>query len=160
MPVMIGIMGCVWEHYGALWNIMGGVWEHDGTLWVVCGSIMEHYGWCVGALWVVCGSIRERNYRLKKKNYLSGPSYSPQKCLVASEMDLIALHLIISKSNFFQIKRILCKANSYTTASCSLIYIYYIYIVGVPQWRCRHSGHSGFGWTTYFVLPKKLHTNL
>ena len=34
---------------------------------------MEHYGWCVGALWVVCGSIRERNYRLKKKNYLSGP---------------------------------------------------------------------------------------
>ena len=35
---------------------------------------MEHYGWCVGALWVVCGSIRERNYRLKKKNYLSGPS--------------------------------------------------------------------------------------
>ena len=41
--------------------------------WVVCGSIMEHYGWCVGALWVVCGSIRERNYRLKKKNYLSGP---------------------------------------------------------------------------------------
>ena len=46
MPVMIGIMGSVWEHYG----------------------------WCVGALWVVCGSIRERNYRLKKKNYLSGPS--------------------------------------------------------------------------------------
>ena len=35
---------------------------------------MEHYGWCVGALWVVCGSIRERNYRLKKKNYLSGPT--------------------------------------------------------------------------------------
>ena len=35
---------------------------------------MEHYGWCVGALWVVCGSIRERNYRLKKKNYLSGPN--------------------------------------------------------------------------------------
>ena len=34
---------------------------------------MEHYGWCVGALWVVCGSNRERNYRLKKKNYLSGP---------------------------------------------------------------------------------------
>ena len=34
---------------------------------------MEQYGWCVGALWVVCGSIRERNYRLKKKNYLSGP---------------------------------------------------------------------------------------
>ena len=34
---------------------------------------MEHYGWCVGALWVVCGSIRERNYRLKKKNDLSGP---------------------------------------------------------------------------------------
>ena len=28
----------------------------------------------MGALWVVCGSIRERNYRLKKKNYLSGPS--------------------------------------------------------------------------------------
>ena len=52
---------------------MGGVWEHYGALWVVCGSIMEHYGWCVGALWVVCGSIRERNYRLKKKNYLSGP---------------------------------------------------------------------------------------
>ena len=45
---------------GALWSIMGGVWEH--------------YGWCVGALWVVCGSIRERNYRLKKKNYLSGPT--------------------------------------------------------------------------------------
>ena len=65
------------EHYGwcvgALWSIMGGVWEHYGALWVVCGSIMEHYGWCVGALWVVCGSIRERNYRLKKKNYLSGP---------------------------------------------------------------------------------------
>ena len=60
MPIMIGIMGGVWEHYGALW--------------VVCGSIMEHYGWCVGALWVVCGSIRERNYRLKKKNYLSGPN--------------------------------------------------------------------------------------
>ena len=59
MPVMIEIMGGVWEHYGALW--------------VVCGSIMEHYGLCVGALWVVCGSIRERNYRLKKKNYLSGP---------------------------------------------------------------------------------------
>ena len=37
------------------------------------GSVWEHYGWCVGALWVVCGSIRERNYRLKKKNYLSGP---------------------------------------------------------------------------------------
>ena len=36
---------------------------------------MEHYGWCVGALWVVCGSIRERNYRLKKKNYLSGPTH-------------------------------------------------------------------------------------
>ena len=53
---------------------MGGVWEHYGALWVVCGSIMEHYGWCVGALWVVCGSIRERNYRLKKKNYLSGPT--------------------------------------------------------------------------------------
>ena len=53
---------------------MGSVWEHYGALWVVCGSIMEHYGWCVGALWVVCGSIRERNYRLKKKNYLSGPS--------------------------------------------------------------------------------------
>ena len=35
---------------------------------------MEHYGWCVGALWVVCESIRERNYRLKKKNYLSGPN--------------------------------------------------------------------------------------
>ena len=35
---------------------------------------MEHYGWCVGALWVVCGSIRERNYMLKKKNYLSGPN--------------------------------------------------------------------------------------
>ena len=33
-----------------------------------------NYGWCVGALWVVCGSIRERNYRLKKKNYLSGPT--------------------------------------------------------------------------------------
>ena len=34
MPVMIGIMGCVWEHYGALWvvcgSIMGGVWEHYG----------------------------------------------------------------------------------------------------------------------------------
>ena len=28
----------------------------------------------MGALWVVCGSIRERNYRLKKKNYLSGPT--------------------------------------------------------------------------------------
>ena len=56
---------------------MGGVWEHYGALWVVCGSIMEHYGWCVGALWVVCGSIRERNYRLKKKNYLSGPSKGP-----------------------------------------------------------------------------------
>ena len=33
MPViMIGIMGCVWEHYGALWvvcgSIMGSVWEH------------------------------------------------------------------------------------------------------------------------------------
>ena len=45
---------------------------------MVCGSIMggmwEHYGWYVGALWVVCGSIRERNYRLEKKNYLSGPS--------------------------------------------------------------------------------------
>ena len=54
---------------------MGGVWEHYGALWVVCGSIMEHYGWCVGALWVVCGSIRERNYRLKKKNYLSGPNW-------------------------------------------------------------------------------------
>ena len=52
------------EHYG--WCV--------GALWVVCGSIMEHYGWCVGALWVVCGSIRERNYRLKKKNYLSGPT--------------------------------------------------------------------------------------
>ena len=68
------------EHYGwyvgALWSIMGGVWEHYGALWVVCGSIMEHYGWCVGALWVVCGSIRERNYRLKKKNYLSGPNPS------------------------------------------------------------------------------------
>ena len=37
---------------------------------------MEHYGWYVGALWVVCGSIRERNYRLEKKNYLSGPSPS------------------------------------------------------------------------------------
>ena len=37
------------------------------------GGVWEHYGWCVGALWVVCGSIRERNYRLKKKNYLSGP---------------------------------------------------------------------------------------
>ena len=47
---------------------MGSVWEHYGAL---CGSIMEH---CVGALWVVCGSIRERNYRLKKKNYLSGPT--------------------------------------------------------------------------------------
>ena len=61
-------MGCVWEHYGALYGLC------VGALWVVCGSIMEHYGWCVGALWVVCGSIRERNYRLKKKNYLSGPS--------------------------------------------------------------------------------------
>ena len=39
---------------------------------------MEHYGWCVGALWVVCGSIRERNYRLEKKNYLSGPSCGPE----------------------------------------------------------------------------------
>ena len=38
------------------------------------GGVWEHYGWCVGALWVVCGSIRERNYRLKKKNYLSGPT--------------------------------------------------------------------------------------
>ena len=61
-------MGGVWEHYG--WCV--------GALWVVCGSIMgsvwEHYGWCVGALWVVCGSIRERNYRLKKKNDLSGPT--------------------------------------------------------------------------------------
>ena len=32
MPVMIGIMGGVWEHYGALWvvcgSIMGSVWEH------------------------------------------------------------------------------------------------------------------------------------
>ena len=34
------------------------------------GGVWEHYG----ALWVVCGSIRERNYRLKKKNYLSGPT--------------------------------------------------------------------------------------
>ena len=39
------------------------------------GGVWEHYGWCVGALWVVCGSIRERNYRLKKKNYLSGPRW-------------------------------------------------------------------------------------
>ena len=52
------------EHYG--WCV--------GALW----SIMEHDGWCVEALWVVCGSIRERNYRLKKKNYLSGPS----KCIM------------------------------------------------------------------------------
>ena len=82
-------MGSVWEHYGALWvvcgSIMGGVWEHYGwcvgALWVVCGSIMEHYGWCVGALWVVCGSIRERNYRLKKKNYLSGPNVSTCVCI-------------------------------------------------------------------------------
>ena len=45
---------------------------------------MEHYGWCVGALWVVCGSIRERNYRLKKKNYLSGPSGDVVKGLTSS----------------------------------------------------------------------------
>ena len=32
----------------------------------------------MGALWVVCGSIRERNYRLKKKNYLSGPTGQPK----------------------------------------------------------------------------------
>ena len=34
MPVMIGIISGVWEHYGALWvacgSIMGSVWEHYG----------------------------------------------------------------------------------------------------------------------------------
>ena len=40
---------------------------------------MEHYGWCVGSLWVVCESIRERNYRLKKKNYLFGPIHGPPR---------------------------------------------------------------------------------
>ena len=43
-------MYTMWSVHG----IMGGVWEHYGALWVVCGSIMggvwEHYGWCVGAL--------------------------------------------------------------------------------------------------------------
>ena len=70
---------------------MGSVWEHYGALWVVCGSIMEHYGWCVGALWVVCGSIRERNYRLKKKNYLSGPKLDP---IPHVELWYIVLHTI------------------------------------------------------------------
>ena len=52
---------------------------------------MEHYGWCVGALWVVCGSIRERNYRLKKKNYLSGPIRYTVCSLIIHELLLFCL---------------------------------------------------------------------
>ncbi len=37
-------------------------------------AIYENYGYSLKALWVAWESIRERNYRLKKKNYLSGPS--------------------------------------------------------------------------------------
>ncbi len=37
-------------------------------------AIYENYGYSLKALWVVWESIRERNYRLKKKNYLSGPN--------------------------------------------------------------------------------------
>ena len=35
-------------------------------------AIYENYGYSLKALWVVWESIRERYYRLKKKNYLSG----------------------------------------------------------------------------------------
>ena len=37
-------------------------------------AIYENYGYSLQALWVVWESIRERNYRLKKKNHLSGPN--------------------------------------------------------------------------------------
>ena len=56
---------------------------------------MEHYGWCVGALWVVCGSIRERNYRLKKKNYLSGPNVATQDFVLNFLPELRNLQLAV-----------------------------------------------------------------
>ena len=72
---------------------------------------MEHYGWCVGALWVVCGSIRERNYRLKKKNYLSGPTvqYVCGENMLALLLDTCPVNLMhISKHRYCSVSY-LCK---------------------------------------------------
>ena len=49
-------------------------------------AIYENYGYSLKALWVVCESIRERNYRLKKKNYLSGPTSRHQNFAITYEV--------------------------------------------------------------------------
>ncbi len=59
-------------------------------------AIYENYGYSLKALWVVWESIIERNYRLKKKNYLSGPNCNSQSALMAlgDERSNFAQHVL------------------------------------------------------------------